>query len=342
MDQDALIAELCQTEGLEFLGCVALEEEADYQRYRQWLSDGLHGGMEYLERNHELRGDPRKLLAGSKSAIVFAWRYGPVLGKRCGPRVAAYAWRSDYHRIMRKKGERLWRAFAARDPNAAAASFRICIDSAPLLERALAARTRSGFVGKNTCYIKPGIGSFLLLGEILTTLDLPLDIAAAIEPTTRSKKGGCGTCQRCQVHCPTGALDEAYRIDAKRCLSYWTIEHRGLIPEEYWPFLGRYWYGCDICQDVCPYNRSAIVPALEPDLDLAAVALMDQATYEKLFGGTAMTRAKRTGLRRNALIALHVTADARLENVLREAADDSESVIRDTVAAIYRRVSAGP
>jgi len=213
---------------------------------------------------------------------------------------------------------------------------RVVVDSAPILERALAARTRRGFIGKNTCFIHPEKGSFFLLAEILLTLPLPADQPARVDVQHRGPDGGCGSCKRCQVHCPTGALNEAYQLDAKRCLSYWTIEHRGPVPEEFWPYLADYLFGCDICQLVCPYNRGAVVTS-RTDLvrlgdlpSLLAIVTMDQASYVRWFGGTPMTRAKREGLQRNALIAMVVTNDGRLEEALASVTTESHPVLIET------------
>src|SRR5690606_6307703 len=131
---------------------------------------------------------------------------------------------------------------------------RVMVDTAPVLERALAAKTARGFIGKNTCYIHPLLGSFLMLGVVLTDIPLPSDERVPVDPARHLPSGGCGACRECQVHCPTGALDADYRIDAKKCLAYWTIEHRGVIPERFWPWIGTYYFGCDICQITCPYN----------------------------------------------------------------------------------------
>ena len=185
----------------------------------------------------------------------------------------------------------------------------------------------------------------MLLGELLTTLQLPTSggIEKNFSPNLRTKEGGCGTCRRCQVHCPTGALDEDYRIDARKCLAYWTIEHRGPIPEEYWPGVGRYIFGCDICQIVCPYNRQASSKASEELLKIRTtpplfeIATMSQPQYERLFGGTPMTRAKRTGLMRNALIAMTVTKHPKLEEAMSLVQERNEGdVINATLDQISR------
>jgi epoxyqueuosine reductase len=195
--------------------------------------------------------------------------------------------------------------------------FRIMVDSAPLFERSLAVQTGRGFIGRNSCYILPDFGSYVVLGEIVTTTafhwDTPIDQEAA---------PACQSCRRCQSHCPTGALQNPYSVDARRCLSYWTIEHQGLIPVSFWPHLKTFYFGCDVCQQVCPFNSQIKHKALDNWIklescpDLMTVATMNQKKYEELFGGTPLTRAKIHGLRRNALIAMHVTAHPMIDEAL--------------------------
>src|SRR5690606_35177168 len=141
---------------------------------------------------------------------------------------------------------------------------RALVDTAPILERAMAAKSGVGFIGKNTCYIHHELGSFMHLAELMLTIPVQLDAAQNIDHQQRSRTGGGGSCQRCQTHCPTGALDHAYRLNASLCLAYWTIEHRGPVPTEFWPWFRHYWFGCDICQNVCPYNRGSR-PPLPPE-----------------------------------------------------------------------------
>ncbi len=339
------IETIIQEQGLYLLGVVPLEEEPEFPRFAQWLADGRHAAMNYLEQNLALREDPRRLFPGAINAVVVALPYGEQDASETGvdrPRIAQYARYRDYHRVMRRKCEVILTQLKAVVGDASAAG-RAMVDSAPLLERALAARTSAGFIGKNTCYIHPRHGSFLLLAEIVVNFVLPTDAPAAVKPNERdSNVGGCGTCKRCQVHCPTGALDSDYRLDARRCLAYWTIEHRGFVPEEFWPWFGKYWFGCDICQVVCPYNRGSelpktMTPKLPAHLSLYEVAVMDQSAYEQKFGGTPMTRAKCEGLKRNALIAMAVTKDEHLASALRHGEQSDSQVLRDTAAAIKAR-----
>lgn len=297
--------------------------------------------MSYLERYQDARRDPTRLLPGASSVIVFAWNYyqGDRWAdvKRLGtPVVAQYARLADYHKLMARKADAITARLEQELECGPEVKFRTAIDTLPLLERNFAARTSMGFIGKNSMYIHPQKGSFLLLGSLLTTLDLPADDAAEVDAKARSRQGGCGTCQRCQVYCPTGALSEDFKVDASRCLAYWTIENRGVIPEEYWPWLRHYYFGCDICQLVCPYNKNIKSGAVSPRtfVSLYEVATMDQKTYETVFGGTSMTRAKRFGLRRNALIAMTVTRDPKLEDAIDKVQSDSHPVLAETILQI--------
>jgi epoxyqueuosine reductase len=327
--------------GLIFLGVTDLKYKQDFERFLDWRESGLHGGLAFLERHDRLREDPRQLLPGAQSVIVFALNYYLETETHLG--IARYARLKDYHKYLRKQGLGI---LAKLEENFSSQSHplvgRVLVDTAPVLERALAAKTREGFIGKNTLYIHPRHGSFLLLAEILVNQPLILDDKVAVDKKARTKEGGCGSCRRCQVHCPTGALDMDYRLDAKLCLSYWTIEHRGLVPEKFWPYFKHYFFGCDICQMVCPYNRVAkqdpltnlLKNAWLEDLNPYQVAMMNQSQYEAWFGGTPLTRAKIEGLRRNALIVLAVTGDRMLDSALAALGEDNMPLVRDTVAQI--------
>lgn len=311
--------------GLKLFGCVALsEEQTAFPRFLRWLEAGKHASMHFLTRYQDLRRDPRGLLEDGKQALILGLPYyqGDRLMqvKRGLGVIAQYARLKDYHRTLKQKGESLgqWLLTQADHPF----SFRVTVDSAPILERALAARTSVGFIGKNTCFIHPREGSFFLLMELIVDQTLfAEDPPPELDSQARTAQGGCGTCKRCQVHCPTGALNTDYQLDARLCLAYWTIEHRGTIPFEFWRHLPHQVFGCDLCQLACPYNRelSPIQSESRQDfraIDLYALAIMTQAEYEAKFGGTPVTRAKRSGLRRNALIALAVLRDPRLPAAL--------------------------
>jgi len=339
------ISQLAADEGLLYLGAAPLNTLTDFARFAEWLQQGHQAGMTFLERNQMFREHPEALLPGAQSALVFALNYyqgdrSTFLENPGRPRVAQYARLRDYHKILKERCNRIAAALhhgAAGDTHGC--SYRVLVDSAPILERAIAGQTGRGFIGKNTCFISPEHGSFLLLAEVLSVRPTD-DPPPPINPNVRTKQGGCGSCQRCQVHCPTGALNTAWTLDARKCLSYWTIEHRGCVPEEYWPWFETYWFGCDICQIVCPWNRQAKVSTEyglrrtfgEGDINLAQVALMDQSYYETTFGGSPMTRAKRSGLRRNATIAMTVTNHPALLEVLDALDHDPDEMLRETAA----------
>lgn len=300
-----------------------------------WLADGLHGVMRYLEGPTD-RADPRGLLADAKSAIVVALPYAArddvaLRSSREGAAltgvVARYARGEDYHRVMRDKLIALGDACAELAGRPVLA--RSCVDTAPLLERELAARAGIGFVAKSTMLLAPGLGTCFLLGELLVDLELPP--SAPVE-------AGCGACRACLDACPTGAFIDAHRLDARRCISYLTIELSGPIPRELRAAIGNRVFGCDVCQDVCPHNASPQprprAPELAPRPNLDAVDLitllqLGSAAHKKLVRRTALRRSSRQSLRRNAAIALGNSGDPRavapLVSVLR---DDRDPLIR--------------
>ncbi|MDE3269299.1 MAG: tRNA epoxyqueuosine(34) reductase QueG, partial [Pseudomonadota bacterium] len=289
-------------------------DQPNFASYQRWLAAGEQADMHYMSRHADKRADPRKF--GFRSYISFALCYGRK-DRLCAkvPRVAQYARIKDYHRLLRMKAARV----ALRLELGA---YRVLVDTAPVLERALAMRGGRGFIGKNTCFISVKHGSYLLLGEIFFNREVPAVpvVGSSLVASGRSAAGGCGSCQRCQVFCPTGALDADYRLDASKCLSYQTIENRGEIPAKYWVHLKNYYYGCDVCQIVCPYNRGKSTSQSE-DLrfpTLMQIALMSQGEYEQYFGGKALTRAKRGGLMRNALIALAAIKHPKLRAIVAE------------------------
>ncbi len=317
------LKKLFSEHGLRYLGFVPLKaDHKSFARFQQWISQGCHGEMGYLEKNSQFRLDPGQLEPGLDGAIILGLPYYHRQNAE-GANIARYAVMDDYHKLMRRRAARAITTLKELIPQIK--STRITIDSAPLLERSLAAKTRRGFIGKNTCYIHPEYGSFLLLGEILlTAVSFPQEERHDVNPAMRRPEGGCGTCKRCQVFCPTGALDQDYRLDARLCLAYWTIEHRGAIPLKFWKYLSKYWFGCDICQNVCPYNRNLeeqdnALPLKShlKNVSLAAVATMDQSFYEETFAATPLTRAKKQGLQRNALISLVVSDSPDVTAVLK-------------------------
>ncbi len=326
--------------GFDRAGVAALGPAATGDAYLAWLARGDQAGMDYMARRVELRLDPRRLLPGARSAVCVALHYAP-LAEELAPAadlwagVARYARGRDYHNVMgrrlRRLAERIRRAF----PGTAA---RACVDTAPLLERELAAAAGLGAVGKNTLLLHPEGGSYFLLGEVLTTLELEPD-----EPLADL----CGTCTRCLEACPTGALAAPYRLDSRRCISYWTIEHRGAIDEPMRSELGDWVFGCDICQEACPWN-SGPAPRDRPefalaaerrDLDLTGLLGLGEKAYRDRFRGSPMQRARREGLQRNAAVALGNRPRANGTAALIEALREGEPLTRRHAAWALGRLS---
>jgi epoxyqueuosine reductase len=290
--------------GFDLVGIAPASASRFCDYLRHWLDDGQAGTMDYLEARFEERTDPAVYFQGAASVICVAMNYhvrldecsaGAAQGK-----IARYALGDDYHDIMKDRLHEL--ADWLRET--AGGQTRAAVDTAPVMEKELAARAGVGWVGKNTCIINEKIGSWLLLGEILTTLPLPPD-----EPAIDR----CGACRRCLDACPTGAITAPYQLDARKCISYLTIEHRGEIDSALQSQIGDWLYGCDICQDVCPWNSKALESmdmALKPrfptgTLDAAEILTWTQDDYAKTLRHSAMKRVKLPQLKRNARIVLN-------------------------------------
>ena len=265
---------------------------------RGWVEAGHAGTMGYLERRLEERLDPGRVLPGARAAVCVALNYyqGELDDASWRP-IARYAWGRDYHEVIGPRLEKL----AAHLAEAAGARSRGYVDTGPVLERDLAARAGLGWIGKNTMLLHPALGSWFFIGVLLTTADLAPDAPLADR---------CGSCRACLDACPTGAFVAPYVLDARRCISYLTIEHRGPIEPDLQPRMAGWQFGCDVCQDVCPWNRKAPAtrhPEFVPGTSFPgaeAVRAMDDATIRRELQGSAMLRAKPAGIRRNALIYL--------------------------------------
>jgi epoxyqueuosine reductase len=290
--------------GFDLIGVAALGVLDTYDHFASWLAAGHHAGMEYLARGAELRRDARLPHPGATHAIVVGMDYG---GREPSGPVARYARGDDYHEVMR---ERL-RGFVPwlEAELGVAIDARPYVDSGPLLERDLAQRAGLGWFGKNTMLINPKHGSFFFLGALVVNVALPVDAPFATDH--------CGTCTRCLDACPTQAFTAPRVLDANRCISYLTIEHRGAIAPELAPLIGEWLYGCDVCQEVCPWNVSFARAVREPAFAARAVLagkdartlaeellVMEDAAYREAFRGSAMKRAKLAGLKRNARVVL--------------------------------------
>ena len=306
--------------GFELAGIAEAAPLPEAEFYAEWVREGMAGEMRYLtDRRGAMRTDPRTLLASARSIVCVGKLYnGPEpystrFDEAERVWISRYAWGEDYHTVLRRGLE----ALAARMEAEAGApiEWKIAVDTAPLLERAYARRAGLGWIGKNTCLIREGAGSWYFLGELLVSL--------ALEPDA-PPEDRCGSCTRCIDACPTQALaptgraDSAWALDARRCISYQTIELRGPVPEALHPPIGRHVFGCDICQDVCPWNRKAPVTA-EPAFaarhfapPLEKLASLSEAEFGEMFRGTAVERARYEGFRRNVAIALANRASTSL------------------------------
>lgn len=299
---------LARSLGFDLLG-VSPPTPPDWARraYREWLAHGFHGEMAYMARPDRVarREDPAQILPGVRAVVCVAVNYypGPPPPEARDPsrgRISNYAWGRDYHDWMVPRLEEL--AAHLRATTGGVARYRVYADTGPILERAFAAQAGLGFIGKNTCLIHPRIGSWLFLGEILVDVDLPFT-GPPIPPR-------CGTCTRCLDACPTGALVAPYVLDARRCISYLTIECRGEIPPDLRARMGNWIYGCDICQEVCPWNRFArrtsVPDFLPPSLDRIAplrraLLALDEDSFRRQFGGSPVVRAGWKRLREQVL-----------------------------------------
>lgn len=300
--------------------------------FRQWLSDRAHGEMNYMERGEEKRCDPQGILPGAKSIIVVALNYfqgeTPRRGMATG-RIARYAWGDDYHEVVRVKLDRidnLLREFGGAQ--------RCYVDTGPVLERDHAAQAGIGWHGKSTMLIDPRLGTWFFLGEILTTLDLPPDLPQVDR---------CGTCERCIAACPTGAITAPHRLDARRCISYLTIELKGSIPVDLRPLIGNRIFGCDDCLDACPWNRFAEVSresafaarsASRTGISTTGISLRDylslgDAEFRALFRNSPIKRIKRRGFLRNVCVALGNIGHEGDLPALEKAAVDPEPLIAE-------------
>lgn len=270
-------------------------------RLGKWLADGFHADMAWLANTKELRQDVHLKLPGARSVVVVArnyWNPRPPESKTSG-RVARYAWGRDYHRVLRRPLRALADFIGGLSPDA---TQYCCIDSGPVLERAWAAKAGIGWIGKNSLLLRREGGSWCFLAVILTTVELVPDAPIPDH---------CGSCTACLEACPTQAITAPGIVDSRRCISYHTIENRGAIPGEIAGNMEDWVFGCDICQDICPWSRFT-TPSDDPDFqpkeghahpELATLVKMDEETFRRLFSGTPILRAKLAGIQRNARIA---------------------------------------
>jgi epoxyqueuosine reductase len=343
--------EMAREAGFNEAGLVALphtNETRDAERYKSFVTAGRAGTMGYLKRADEqgqfVRASVRTPFPWARTAMVCLASYHSRQPRSTDAAlpdagwIARYAWSSrvddrgerrasDYHKVLLKRLRKL--ETGMREEFGEFES-RAYVDTGPVVERALATAAGLGWTAKNTCLIHPKLGSFVFLGVLLTSLE------ARLEQPARVVADHCGTCRRCIDACPTNALFTPYQMDATRCISYLTIEHRGAITPALMGGMGRQVFGCDICQDVCPWNRKAPVSA-DPDLEsraelvnpaLEALAALDEKSFEQMFNGSPVRRAGFAGLRRNIAIAMGNTGQRQFANQLRKWTAEADEGLR--------------
>ncbi|HEX5756642.1 MAG TPA: tRNA epoxyqueuosine(34) reductase QueG [Arenimonas sp.] len=323
--------------GFQQVGIAGLELDEDAAHLRDWLAQGQHGRMDYMQRHGELRARPAELVPGTLRVISVRMDYGQkdddaawaTLDDGERAYVARYALGRDYHKVLRNRLQKLAERITT---HIGPFGYRAFTDSAPVLERALARNASLGWIGKHSCLINRSAGSWFFLGELFTDLPLPVD-----SPTTPH----CGTCTRCIDICPTGAIVAPYRVDARRCISYLTIELREAIPEDLRPLIGNRIFGCDDCQLVCPWNKFA-KRSDEPDfrvrngLDRATLADLfawSEAEFLQRTEGSAIRRTGYEGWLRNIAVALGNTATTQdVITALQSRAAHPSALVREHVA----------
>jgi epoxyqueuosine reductase len=318
--------------GFDLCGICRPEAYPELRFLDEWLKRGYSGDMSYLGRTRRVRSDVRHILPSAQSVIVLATNYNTPrpysteIADAGVARIARYAWGDDYHEVILRRLNALW--LWMRKTHSDPFEAMVYVDTGPIQERVYAQHAGIGWIGKHTCVISARRGSWIFLSTILCSLPLAPD-----PPATDH----CGTCTRCLDACPTGAIVEPYVLDARRCLSYLTIEQKKAIPDAHADAAGAYVYGCDICQDVCPWNQAPLLstdPHWLPRAALDAPPIVDlwrksDAELAEALTGSAMTRAPLTSLRRNLAIALGNAADPQT----RAALDDAPSEARPSLAA---------
>ena len=325
----ALIAQ-ARTLGFDAIGIADPSSIADAApRLRQFLDDGAHGEMAWLADDPARRADPRLLWNGVRSVIMLGVNYGPdddpraILAQRDRGAISVYARGDDYHDLIKKRLKELARWLIAQGGG----EVKVFVDTAAVMEKPLAEAAGLGWQGKHTNLLSRDFGSWLFLGAIFTSLDLPRD---------ERDDGSCGTCRACLDACPTDAFPAPYRLDARRCISYLTIEHKGPIPEEFRGHIGNRIYGCDDCLAACPWNKFAQVGreaklAARGDLrapPLADLSRLDDAQFRMLFTKSPVKRIGRDRFMRNVLIAIGNSGDASLADDARRLLDDGNAIVR--------------
>jgi epoxyqueuosine reductase len=335
------LADLIKTKGMELgfqqvaITDTELGHHGDY--LKTWLEKNRHGEMGYMAKNLEKRLDPKKLVPGTKRIIITRMNYFPpnthtkeTLQNKEKGYVSRYALGRDYHKLIRKRLQRLANFISEQTEHV---NYRVFVDSGPVMEKAFAEKAGLGWIGKNTLLLNKEAGSYFFLGVLLTNLELPID--------TSLKEKSCGKCSACITICPTKAIVAPGELDARRCISYLTIEHRGSIPIELRSLIGNRIYGCDDCQIICPWNRYAKLTS-ESDFharhqlensDLIKLFLLDENAFKALIEGSAMKRVNYECWLRNIAVALgNAPTGSAVIDALRVRSDHSSELVREHVA----------
>ncbi|MFM7404614.1 MAG: tRNA epoxyqueuosine(34) reductase QueG [Erythrobacter sp.] len=325
------------------------EDPLRADRLEQWLGEGHHGSMEWMEARAEHRRSPQGLWPEARSVIALGMSYAPahdplaLEGSATHARISVYAQGKDYHDVVKKRLKALARWLVAERPDA---QVKVFVDTAPVMEKPLGEAAGIGWQGKHTNLVSPTHGSWLFLGAVYTTLEIGLDLAPA-EP----HRDQCGTCRACLDACPTNAFPAPYQLDARRCISYLTIEHKGPVPDEFRAALGNRIYGCDDCLAVCPWNKFAseaqAIKEFLPRAELVAPRLaellaLDDAGFRALFSGSPIKRVGRDRFVRNCLYAAGNSGNVALMPEVNALTGDPDPVVADAAQWARARITPDP
>ncbi len=313
--------------GFSRIGIARITQLPWKDHFNKWLEEGLHGRMLYLERQAQKRRNPGLVLKGARSLLVLAANYNTGHESADSPlkgRISRYAWGNDYHTVIKSRLENLLKFIQSQESSAEGLSY---VDTGPVMEKVWGAQTALGWMGKHTNLVSRTLGSWFFIGVILLNLELEYN---------RPERDYCGKCSRCIAACPTGAIIAPYVLDARRCISYLTIELRSTIPRSLRPLIGNRIFGCDDCQEVCPWNRFAVSTAdkefhvneeiLTPNL--MALARITDSEFKSRFKTSPILRATRNGFVRNAVVALGNSGESKAVPVLEEALNDGSPLVR--------------
>lgn len=319
----------------------AADNPEQARRLHEWLNAGLHGDMGWMQDRADVRQGPRSMWPEARSVIALGMSYAPEIDPLAHgqAKISVYAQGRDYHDVVKKALKALARWLVEQRPGT---ELKVFVDTAPVMEKPLGEAAGIGWQGKHTNLVSRDHGSWLFLGAIYTTLELSPDA---------SHRDNCGSCRACQDACPTDAFPEPYRLDARRCISYLTIEHKGPIPEEFREAIGTRIYGCDDCLAVCPWNKFAQTAARHAKLapredliapDLVELLALDDAAFRAKFSGSPIKRVGRNRFVRNCLIAAGNSTDAALVPRVRALVDDTDPVVSEAAEWALARLTASP